>query len=73
MDVLIVVLIVALPVLILVGLAWSASLRGPATSASSRKDAGAVPEEIPDEYSYEQRMEERRSSDPAKPRPEGLE
>ena len=68
MDVLIIVLIIALPVLVLAALAWSASLRGPAAPASSRKDAGDVPEEIPGEYAYEQRMEEMRGSQPPEER-----
>jgi hypothetical protein len=62
MDWLIIVIVVAGPLLVFGALIWSASLRGPALRPSPRKDSGEVPAVIPDEYAYEKRLEEERSS-----------
>jgi hypothetical protein len=65
MDTLVIVLlVVAAPVIVIGALVWSSALRGPAPRPLPRGDSGNVPDAIPDEYSYERRMEEeRRSSD----------
>ena len=62
MDLLLVVLVVGGPLLVIGALVWSASLRGPAMRPTLRGDSGNLPEVIPDEYAYERRMEEERSS-----------
>ena len=62
MDWLIILIVVGGPLLVFGALIWSASLRGPALRPSGRKDTGEVPAVIPDEYAYEKRLEEERSS-----------
>ena len=70
MDWLIIALVVVGPLLVIGALMWSASLRGPAAPPGFRKDSGDVPAVIPNEYAYERRLEEERSSNPGNSSPQ---